>query len=163
METHDDLLAMAGQSLQEEMLNELSNIVSSSQTITTNGSDGTVFTTSPFLTGTTSTSTYVGGLDPYRRIGSTTPGPIGINGSSGIPGWPGTNFIGFLDVLKSTDIKREDVVEVLGKLLELVSQVQNPSEYDENALKHIKYAKAYLEKALLDKINQHIDGDSKPD
>lgn len=176
METHDDLLAMAGMSLQEEFLKELNG----SSTVSITGSTTTVYNPALSNLGTSTKLypgggqvTYIGGTNPYGPnkqgpIGITGPqGVLGITGPQGVPGpsgVPSDDYIAeFMKKLRSEVVDKKDLVASLGTVIDLLIEKKDKTDYEDNALKHLKYAKAYLEKALLDKINQKTDGNSKPD
>jgi hypothetical protein len=78
----------------------------------------------------------------------------------------------FADELHKThvdELKKAEGDHYMKILDTLIDKISGPAkfteldEYEEGALKHLRYAKAYLEKKLLDKINQTIDGKRNPD
>lgn len=61
--------------------------------------------------------------------------------------------------LLQTSESSQDVIDQIGKLMDKLSITEDENQL--NAVKHLTYAKAFLEKMLLDKINEKTNGDSK--
>lgn len=55
------------------------------------------------------------------------------------------------------------VIEYLDRMITMMDMSSIKDDYSLNAIKHLKYAKAFLDKRVLDKINQTIDGKRNPD
>lgn len=54
----------------------------------------------------------------------------------------------------------KQLIDRIGRIIDQVMLIEDENHLQ--ALKHLTYAKAYLEKSLLDKINEKTNGDSKP-
>lgn len=59
--------------------------------------------------------------------------------------------------------REKNIMDHLDILIAKFIKVGELTEHDEAALKHLKFAKAHLDKKILDKINETIDGKRNPD
>jgi hypothetical protein len=64
---------------------------------------------------------------------------------------------------KAQDSEITTVIECLERMVTMLEKSYLTDDYWLNAIKHLKYAKAFLDKRMLDKINQTIDGKRNPD
>lgn len=130
--------------------------------------------------GTSSHTTYMKGdgqwvVDPpalYRQLGLGrigTHGPIGVNGSQGTPGTVG-QLLHNIAADEFAEAVRKDLTDThidnlgihLEAIIPMLEKLGVSDDHAVNAIKHLKYAKAFLDKRMLDKINEKINGDSKP-
>lgn len=61
------------------------------------------------------------------------------------------------------DMQVNKVIEYLERMITLLDASALTDDNAVNAIKHLKFAKAFLDKRMLDKINQTIDGKRNPD
>ena len=137
METHEDLLSMVINS---------SSLIGTGVTniLTTTGSNTSTTTFSP---------------NTFQLIDVSQ--PISSPGLNGYINYE--TLISDAIAFKDLQIKsREGIIKALDASIELLTEKTN-NEYEDQALKHLTYAKAFLEKSLLEKIKEKTDGNSKPD
>lgn len=124
---------------------KLNQGTSSSSTITTTGN----------LTGTT---TYIppGTLNTMGGAGSA----LGVLDVNHLTQFITNHFVTTTDVQEAHN---KNAVEVISMLIEKLDNLHPEDENTLAAIKHLKVSKAYLEKQLLEKINNKIDGKRNPD
>jgi hypothetical protein len=108
------------------------------------------------LTGTVSTGSSIGVLTTGTTGSSITTHQVTL---PEMENFVGLALNGYWEQKKESDSK--SAVTQLEKIISKLSNTDNENQL--NAVKHLTYAKAYLEKMLLDIINQKTNGDSKPD
>lgn len=152
METHDELLSMVANA-NTVLYSHGINSTSTDTTLTTAGTSTSTVTVSPNIFQAPAGTSTLPGLNTW-----------GNAGWNGLPGISGINGITIMEeAIKDLIVNsREDIVKSLETSIGLLTE-KTGNEYEEQALKHLTYAKAFLEKSLLEKIKEKTDGNSKPD
>lgn len=115
------------------------------------------------LTGSVITTTGTGTITTLGQAGYAThtlsPNTYSISGQSSLSTSP------LLDQIlgEAEDMQVNKVIEYLDRMITMMDMSSIKDDYSLNAIKHLKYAKAFLDKRVLDKINQTIDGKRNPD
>lgn len=98
---------------------------------------------------------------------STGSGTINvINSLPGLTNWtvttPNTPTFYYMGGygISTVNNEPEQLIDRIGRIMDQLMLTEDENHIQ--ALKHLTYAKAYLEKSLLDKINEKTNGDSKP-
>lgn len=151
-----------------------------SYTISSNPASGSSSIGTLTTAGTSSNTTYIKGdgrwvVDPptlYRQLGLGrigTHGSVGTSGTLGVNGYAGTILHDiasneFAEAVRKdlTDTHIDNLSTHLEAIIPMLEKLGVSDDYAVNAIKHLKYAKAFLDKRMLDKINEKINGDSKP-
>lgn len=120
----------------------------------------------------TSDSMLTSGIINVMGTGSST--ILGNTGTSTVPnytyinqfpnGYSPLQMDELMEAIQNTQVKESKPVNVVEKIDEiLLDMAVMDSELELQAIKHLNYAKAYLEKRTLDVLNNKKNGNSKPD
>lgn len=84
-------------------------------------------------------------------VGTITTTPLTGNSTYIVPSY-------FNGPIISTEEESKVAIDQIGRLMDKLCITEDENQL--NAVKHLTYAKAFLEKMLLDKINEKTNGDS---
>lgn len=150
METQEDLLSEAVQEVNDMVEASISHQMSVGELV------NQVFRTSSSISAGSGTI--------------TTSGYLGVNQTSGttyytIPSQPSHNLIDYTtqlktlqDLLKDANQTPKSIIDNIEQMIATLNRTASDDleDYQNKAIKHLTYAKAYLDKMLLDTLNQNL-------